>query len=279
MTYGEYSALLVEQKNAVLKVTVNRPHVLNAQSRVMREELDDVFEIAEDDDDVRVVIIAGAGKHFSAGHDLGSAEEMADREERPIVPGYAAAYKRQWDLNVANTLRWRNFPKPTIAQVQGYCIMGGIILATACDLIVASDDARFSDRTVRWGGPHVQYSSLPWEIGFRRAKEYLFTGDWISADEAERIGLVNKVVSREDLETETMNLAERIALQDPFAVRLAKTSINMMQDEAGFHNGIMSAFHVYSAGTGHRREQNQDPDNPPGVDRARARDAKFGDNH
>jgi enoyl-CoA hydratase len=157
--------------------------------------------------------------------------------------------------------------------------MGGIILATACDLIVASDDARFSDRTVRWGGPHVQYSSLPWEIGFRRAKEYLFTGDWISAVEAERIGLVNKVVSREDLESETMNLAERIALQDPFAVRLAKTSINMMQDEAGFHNGIMSAFHVYSAGIGHRREMNNDPDNPPGVGRARARDAKFGDNH
>ena len=141
----------------------------------MREELDVVLDIAVDDDSVRVVIIAGAGEHFSAGHDLGSAEEMEDRKERPIQPGYAGAYKRSWELNVANTLRWRNFPKPTIAQVQGYCIMGGLILATACDLIVASDDARFSDRTVRWGGPHVQYASLPWEIGFRRAKEYLFT--------------------------------------------------------------------------------------------------------
>ena len=279
MTYGEYSALLVEQHDAVLKVTVNRPEVLNAQSRIMREELDDVLDIAAEDDGVRVVIIAGAGEHFSAGHDLGSADEIEDRKKRPIQPGYAGAYKRAWDLNVANTLRWRNFPKPTVAQVQGYCIMGGIILATACDLIVAADDARFSDRTVRWGGPHVQYASLPWEIGFRRAKEYLFTGDWILAEEAERIGLVNKVVPRADLESETMELAARIALQDPLAVRLAKTSINMMQDEAGFHNGIMSAFHVYSSATGYRREMNKEEiDGPTGVARARERDARFGDN-
>lgn len=156
--------------------------------------------------------------------------------------------------------------------------MGGLILATACDLIVASDDARFSDRTVRWGGPHVQYASLPWEIGFRRAKEYLFTGDWISADEAQRIGLVNRVVSRADLESETMALAERIALQDPMAVRLAKMSINMAQDEAGFHNGIMSSFHVYSSATGYRREMNKEEDGPTGIARARERDARFGDN-
>ena len=259
-------------------MTVNRPHVLNAQSRIMREELDVVLDIAVDDDSVRVVITAGAGEHFSAGHDLGSSEEMEDRKERPIQPGYAGAYKRSWELNVANTLRWRNFPKPTIAQVQGYCIMGGLILATACDLIVASDDARFSDRTVRWGGPHVQYASLPWEIGFRRAKEYLFTGDWISADEAQRIGLVNRVVSRADLESETMALAERIALQDPMAVRLAKMSINMAQDEAGFHNGIMSSFHVYSSATGYRREMNKEEDGPTGIARARERDARFGDN-
>ncbi len=279
MTYGTYTTLLVDQQDAVLKVTVDRPHVLNAQSRVMREELDEVFAIAAEDDDVRVVIIAGSGDHFSAGHDLGSAEEMADREIRPLSPGYAGAYTRAWDLNVANTLRWRNFPKPTIAQVQGYCIMGGLILATACDLIIAADDARFADRTVRWGGPHVQYNSLPWEIGFRKAKEYLFTGDWITAEEAERIGLANKVVPREKLDEETMALAQRISMQDPLAVRLAKTSINMAQDEAGFHNGIMNSFHVYSSATGARREQQKDEDGPAGIERARKRDAKFGDHH
>ena len=109
---------------------------------------------------------------------------------------------------------------------QGYCIMGGLILATSCDLIVAADNARFSDRTVRWGGPHVQYSSLPWEIGVRKAKEYLFTGDWIDAIEAERIGLINRVVPADKLEEETMALARRLADGPPIAYRYMKENLN-----------------------------------------------------
>ena len=191
----EYTDLKLEQSGNVLKIVVNRPEVLNAQSRIMREELDDAFLNAASDDSVRVVIISGAGAHFSAGHDLGSPQELADRERRPYADGIPGEYERSWQQNIANTLRWRDFPKPTIAQVQGYCIMGGIMLATSCDLIVASEDAQFSDRTVRWGGAHVQYIGLPWDIGIRKAKEYLFTGDWISAREAERIGLVNRIMS------------------------------------------------------------------------------------
>ena len=203
----EYTDLKLEQSGNVLKIVVNRPEVLNAQSRIMREELDDAFLNAASDDSVRVVIISGAGAHFSAGHDLGSPQELADRERRPYADGIPGEYERSWQQNIANTLRWRDFPKPTIAQVQGYCIMGGIMLATSCDLIVASEDAQFSDRTVRWGGAHVQYIGLPWDIGIRKAKEYLFTGDWISAREAERSGLVNRVVPDKDLEIETMKLA------------------------------------------------------------------------
>ena len=112
MAYGEYTTLLIDQQGAVLKVTVDRPHVLNAQSRVMREEFDEVLDIAAEDDDVRVVIVAASGDHFSAGHDLGSAEEMADREQRPLTPGYAGAYTRACDLNVANTLRWLRDKRP-----------------------------------------------------------------------------------------------------------------------------------------------------------------------
>ena len=156
-----YSTLLIDHHEGVLKITVNRPEVLNAQSRLMREEFDDALAVAAEDDSVRVVIVAGAGKHFSSGHDLGSPQELADQEQRPYSPGVPGSYKRNWDLNVANTLRWRDFPKPTIAQVQGYCIMGGLILATACDLIVASDDAQFADRTVRWGGPTCSTSVCP----------------------------------------------------------------------------------------------------------------------
>lgn len=275
----QYEDLLIEQDEAVLTITVNRPEVLNAQSRIMREELDDAFEKAAEDDSIRVVIVAGAGKHFSAGHDLGSPQEVEDRKNRPYNPDLSGAFKRSFDQNLANTLRWRDFPKPTIAQVQGVCIMGGLILATSCDLIVASDDARFSDRTIRWGGPHVQYASLPWEVGFRKAKEYLFTGDWIDAEEAARLGLVNRVVPRDTLEEETMSLAKRIAMQDPFAVRMSKYSINHMQDEMGFRNGVTGAFQMHSLSIAYRRERDGDTfEQGLGTGRARDRDAKFGDN-
>ena len=274
----EYTDLKLEQSGNVLKIVVDRPEVLNAQSRIMREELDDAFLNAASDDSVRVVIISGAGAHFSAGHDLGSPQELADRERRPYADGIPGEYERSLQQNIANTLRWRDFPKPTIAQVQGYCIMGGIILATSCDLIVASEDAQFSDRTVRWGGPHVQYVGLPWDIGIRKAKEYLFTGDWISAREAERIGLVNRVVPVKDLEIETMKLAERIALQDPFALRLSKASLNQVQDQMGFRNSIISGFHNHALGLSYRRDI-YGADRVGSIDRARERDEKFGDGH
>ena len=274
----EYTDLKLEQSGYVLKIVVDRPEVLNAQSRIMREELDDAFLNAAADDSVRVVIVSGAGANFSAGHDLGSPQELADRERRPYADGIPGEYERSWQQNVANTLRWRDFPKPTIAQVQGYCIMGGIILATSCDLIVASEDAQFSDRTVRWGGPHVQYIGLPWDIGIRKAKEYLFTGDWMSAREAERIGLVNRVVPGQDLETETMKLAERIALQDPFALRLSKASLNQVQDQMGFRKSIMSGFHNHALGLSYRRDI-YGADRVGSIDRARERDEKFGDGH
>jgi len=272
----EYTDLTLAQDKGVLTITVDRPEVLNAQSRIMREELDQAFENARLDDSVRVVIIAGAGDHFSAGHDLGSPQEAEDREKRPYAPGTAGEYERSWQQNVANTFRWRDFPKPTIAQVHGYCIMGGIILAASCDLIVASDDTRFSDRTVRWGGPHVQYLALPWEIGIRKAKEYLFTGDWITAEEAEKLGLVNRVVPREKLQEETMILAQRIAMQDPFALRLSKASLNQLQDQMGYRNSIISGFHNHALGLAHRREI-YEGEKVTSKERARKRDERFGD--
>lgn len=272
----EYTDLKLTRDGAVLTIMVDRPEVLNAQSRIMREELDHAFADAGNDDSVKVVIISGSGDHFSAGHDLGSPQEAKDREIRPYSPGTAGEYERSWQQNVANTFRWRDFPKPTIAQVHGYCIMGGIILATSCDLIIASADARFSDRTVRWGGPHVQFASLPWEIGVRKAKEYLFTGDWITAHEAENLGLVNRVVPIEKLEEETMALAQRIALQDPFALRLSKASLNQVQDEMGYRNSIISGFHNHALGLAHRREI-YESEEITSKERAKKRDERFGD--
>lgn len=272
----EYTALTYRAQDGVAVITTNRPHVLNAQSRVMIEELTAAFDRAAADEAVRVIVVAGAGEHFSSGHDLGSAEELEDRQSRPLPRDLYGHYQRAFELYLDATLRWRDVPKPTIAMVQGYCIMGGLMLATACDLIVCSEDARFADRAARWGGPHVQYNSLPWEVGGRKAKEYLFTGDWITAQEALRLDLVNRVVPRERLEEETMDLAGRIALQDPFALRMAKVSVNQALDLMGQRNALAAAFQTYMLSTVRRQGQLSEGDDD-WRDRVRRRDEPFGD--
>ena len=249
-----YSTLLQSQAGAVRTITTNRPDVLNAQSRVLLEELDDAFLRAADDPDVRVIILAGAGKHFSAGHDLGSPQEMEDQKKTALEPGFKGEYRRLWERFFENTMRWRDLPKPTIAQVQGYCIMGGMMIASACDIIIASEDAQFADRAVKWGGSHVQYFSMPWDFGPRKTKEYLFTGEFISAAEAEKAGLVNRVVPREKLESETMALAQKIAERDPYALKLAKASVNETQDAQGWRQAMEGAFKNYMLTIPHRME-------------------------
>ena len=249
-----YTTLLTEQVGAVRKITTNRPEVLNAQSRILLEELDEAFATAMADHDVRVVVLFGSGEHWSSGHDIGTPEELADREARPYPPGTLGHNQRSWDFNVDNTMRWRDLPKPTIAQVQGYCIMGGMMIASACDLIVASDDALFADRAVRWGGAHVQYFSMPWELGPRKAKEFLFTGEFFTARQAADWGLVNRVVSRAKLEEETMKLAQQIAERDPFALKFAKASVNETMGAQGFRAAMEGAFKNYMMTIPHRME-------------------------
>lgn len=240
-----YQTLLWESFDNVLRITTNRPGVLNAQSRVMLMELDDAFRRAAADDAVKVIIVAGAGQHFSAGHDLGSKEELADAEQQHWPPGYAGELQRLSSLFLETTLRWRDVPKPSIAQVQGYCIMGGLMLASACDLIVASEDALFADRAVRWGGSHVQYFSMPWDLGPRKTKEYLFTGEFFTAAQAERMGLVNHVVPRAKLEARTLDLARRIAVNDSYALKMAKRSVNDTLDIQGQRQALETAFKNY----------------------------------
>jgi enoyl-CoA hydratase len=249
----DFRTIVFEKLGAVARITANRPEVLNAQSRVMILELDAAFGMVADDAEIRAAIVAGAGAHFSSGHDLGSPEELEDQKAHPVGPGIADNLRRLSDLYVETCLRWRDVPKPTIAQVQGFCIMGGLMLASCCDLIMAADDARFADRAVRWGGAHVQYFSMPWDLGPRKAKEYLFTGDYIDAEEARGLGLVNRVVPRAELEKETLALAQRIALQDPFALKLAKASVNETMDIQGHRRAIESAFKNYMLTIPHRQ--------------------------
>src|SRR5262250_2258199 len=237
----DFRTLTYEKLGTVLRITANRPEVLNAQSRVMIVELDAAFRAAVEDAEIRVIIVAGAGQHFSAGHDLGSREELEDQKTHPIGPGIAENLQRLSELYLETCLRWRDVPKPTIAQVQGYCIMGGLMLASCCDLIIAADDAQFADRMVRWGGAHVQYFSMPWDLGPRKAKEYLFTSEFLGAAAAQQAGLVNRVVKREALEGETLALARKIAENDPYALMMAKRSVNEMLDAQGQRQALEGA--------------------------------------
>ena len=277
-----WKTILCEKVGNVSRIMFNRPEVRNALSRLLLEELDEALMQAEADDETRVIVIGGNGPHFCAGHDMGSKEELEDRERRPFAPGTEGRVTRSEYLYRDATLRWRNIKKPTIAMVRGYCIMGGLMLASACDIIIAAEDARFTDRAVRQATPHVQYNSLPWEIGVRKAKELLFTGDFIDAREAFRLGLVNRVVPLDRLEEETMELASRIALQDPFIIRLCKESLNETWDIMGYTQGIMSAFKSHQLASERRATEGFSVPRKPGesvADWVARRDQSFGDHH
>lgn len=232
-----YTQVEYETKGRLAFVRANRPRYRNAQSRVLLEEMHDAFLRAEEDDEVRVVVMQGAGEHFSAGHDLGTPEELEDQEQRSWPHG-REHYERTWDLFVDKSMRWRDLKKPTIAEVQGYCIYGGYLIASCMDLIVASDDALFLPS-------HLQLFNAPWDLGVRKAKAILFEGRFIPAQEAYEIGLVHKVVPRDSLREETIAQAERIAENDPLTLRMLKSSINRTQDEMGYRNAVHNAHSNY----------------------------------
>lgn len=238
-----------EVVNHVARVTTDRPEYRNAQSRVLLEQLDAAFARAAADDDVRVIVLLGAGDHFSAGHDLGSPDELADREERPWRGGIRGWYEKTWELFFENTLRWRNLTKPTVAAVQGYCIFGGWMIASAMDVIFAAPDAMFL-------GHHFQYFCLPWDLPPRKVKELLYEPRFLDAVEAERWGLVNRIVPKGQLVAETLAWAERVAENDPFLMRMTKLATNQAQDSQGFSTHLTSAHALYVLG----RLAERDPD-------------------
>jgi enoyl-CoA hydratase len=235
----EYENIVYRVEDGIARVILNRPERHNAQSRRLLEEMDDAFSRAGDDPEVRVVVLSGEGPSFSAGHDLGSPEERADREARPYQPGLPGRYERLHTLYIEYQLRWRNLEKPTIAMVHGYCIFGGWMIANAMDLVIAADDAKFL-------ASHFQYFSVPYDVGVRKAKELLFEFRFMHADEAERAGMVNRVVPREQLEEETLALAKRISQQDPFWLRMAKLSVNQAQDHMGYSTFVTGALQTYA---------------------------------
>ncbi|WP_420433925.1 enoyl-CoA hydratase [Candidatus Poriferisocius sp.] len=214
-------------EGAVATITLNRPDVANAQDTQLIDELDAAFDLAEADDQVRVVIMAANGRHFSAGHDLkalvGDVEPDKWRLMRDTPEG---KFHHEKTMYFDRCLRIRDFPKPTIAAVHGKCIAAGVMLAAMCDLIVASDDASFQNPVLRMTGAAVEILIEPWEMPPRKAKEFLLTAQTITAADAERLGMVNRVVPRDELATATQEMAEAIALVPPATAAVVKRSIN-----------------------------------------------------
>jgi enoyl-CoA hydratase len=269
---GEYKFLQVEShdEGRIVRILLDRPKTRNAQSRGLLVELDDAFLAAEADDNVRVVILGGTGPLFSSGHDLGSAESLAERAPGPdqhgtfsrnggTRKGAETRMLQEWHYFFNNALRWRNLRKITVAQVQGPVFAAGLMLMWACDLIVASDDAEFADVVgTRLGMCGVEYFGHPWEFGPRKAKELMLTGDSLGVDEAYRLGMVSKVFPKEELSDKTLEFARRIAELPTVTSLLIKESVNQTVDNMGFYNALQACFTLHQLNHAHWAEIHDD---------------------
>jgi enoyl-CoA hydratase len=220
-------------------ITLNRPQYRNAQGYRMLDEIDAAFDLARADEAVRVVLVRGSGGVFSTGHDLGTPEGIEYRRNLGAKPGIQT-YDQFKKYNLDLLLKWRNFPKPTVAMVEGYCIYAGWMLAAAMDIIFAADTAEFL-------GGYVEYNTIPWDIGIRKAKELVFESRFISAAEAEKLGFVNRVLAHDQLERETLAWVTRVAENSPETLRMAKIQMNKAQDAAGFTNAVEDSLGDYQA--------------------------------
>lgn len=258
----------------VARIVLSRPQSRNAQDKQLLYELNEALDAAAHDPAVKVVILAADGPHFSSGHDLRDASQMAEFErvttwggfDEPGVEGYFA---QEQELYLGLCWRWRDLPKPTIAQVHGRVIAAGLMLVWPCDLIVASEEAEFSDPVVALGANGVEYFAHPFELGARKAKQMLFTGAAVSAQEAHRLGMVNEVVPREQLEDYTLALAQRIARRPGFALRLAKLTVNQSLDIQGLRATVEAAFGYHHLGHAHNVSRHGILVDPAGVETIR----------
>jgi enoyl-CoA hydratase len=251
--YETDEPVLYDVRDAVAWISLNRPQFHNSQNGQMLYALDDVFRRAVDDPEVKVIVLKGEGKHFSAGHDIGTpGRDIARTFERKHLledhtdkPAAELLYTREHEVYLGFCRRWRDIPKPTIAMVHGACIAGGLMLAWSCDLIVASEDAYFQDPVVAMNIPGVEYFAHPFELPTRVAKEFLLMGDRMSADRAYRHGMVNYVTTREDLEPETARIAARLAVKPALGMWLTKQAVNHVEDLRGKRTAMDAVYHMH----------------------------------
>ena len=254
ITYETDQPILYEVVDGVAWITMNRPSFNNAQNGQMTYALDDAFQRATNDDAVRCIVLAGNGKHFSAGHDIGTPGRDLHHEfdKRLMLPGHTnkpaaeLLYTREQEQYLGMCRRWRDIPKPTIAMVQGACVAGGLMLAWVCDLIVASEDAFFQDPVnPLMGIPGVEYFAHAYELPPRVAKEFLLLGERMPAARAYSFGMVNKVVPREELREATTAWATKLAGQGRLGNWLTKQSVNHVEELRGKRTAMDAVFHMH----------------------------------
>lgn len=266
MTDYQFIATEDHDEGRIRRILLNRPGQRNAQNRGLLVELHDAFMAAEADDQVRVVILAGAGPLFSSGHDMGSKEAIAEYATHPTYSinggtrqGTEKLMLQEWHYFFDNTRRWRNLRKITIAQVNGTVYSAGLMLMWACDLIVAADDAEFADVVgTRLGMCGIEYFAHPWELGPRKTKELMLTGDSLSVDEAYRLGFVSKVFPAADLGGRTIEMARRIAALPTMTALLIKESVNQSVDNMGFQNALNACFTLHELNHSHWASVHED---------------------
>lgn len=234
-------------------IILNRPEFNNAQNSQMTYALDDAFRRAVDDDTIRAVILKGEGKHFSAGHDIGSpGRDVHSSFDRSLLlpdhnnkPAAEAGYTREHEVYLGMCRRWRDIPKPTIAAVQGACIAGGLMLAWICDLIVASEDAFFQDPVNRMGIPGVEYFAHGFELPPRVAKEFILLGRRMSAQRAYSFGMVNQIVARDELDETCLTIARELAERPRLGNWLTKQALNHVEDLRGKRTATDAVYHMH----------------------------------
>jgi len=239
---GESLVIVDEPAPGIRRITLNRPEKRNALNHKLRGDLIDALEAADLDDSVRVSIVRGAGKCFSAGYDLGGGNEGLP------YPHHTAPGDGQWPRHVTETWMgvW-DLQKPVIAQVHGYCLAGGSELATGCDLVYVAHDAQMGYPATRFGVPDMHFHS--WFLGMRAAMEMMLTGDSISGDEAVRLGWANRAFAAEDLDDEVLAVARRIALIPTDISSLNKRTVHRQMDIMGLRAGIRAGTELCALGT------------------------------
>lgn len=255
--------ILYETRENIAIISLNRPARSNAQTYPLLYALDEAISRAVDDDSVRAIILRGEGKHFSAGHDTVAGDINAwTRHGQPrrtswpphdAMEGAERQYNAEQEFYLGLCRRWREVSKPTIAAVQGACIAGGVMLAWVCDVIVASHDAFFADNTVDLGVPGLEYFAHAFELPPRIAREFVMLGERMTAMRAYELGMVNRVVERDRLLDEALDIAGRFASKPRFALSLAKQACNMVDDLQSKRSAMDAVFGMHQLAHSHNR--------------------------